>query len=172
MRKKVGLLVSILLVVSGLLFSNYTSDAGRLGALDDGEALVRKVVDGDTIEVEDRAGRKKVRYIGIDTPETVDPRRPVGCFGKRASDENKKLVEYGTVFLEKDISDTDKYGRLLRYVYIERDGAKVFVNDYLVRNGFAFARTFPPDIRYESQFRAAEREAREKNFGLWSECKG
>src|SRR3990167_3408922 len=77
--------------------------------------LVTRVIDGDTIEIE---GGQKVRYIGIDTPETVDPRKPVQCFGVEASNKNKELVSGKRDRLEKDVSETDKYGRLLRYIYI------------------------------------------------------
>ena len=125
--------------------------------------LVTRVIDGDTIEIE---GGKKVRYLGIDTPETVDPRKPVQCFGIEASNENKKLVLGKRVKLEKDISETDKYGRLLRYVYVD----DIFVNDYLVRNGYAYAVTFPPDVKYQQQFLEAQKEARENKRGLWSAC--
>lgn len=76
---------------------------------------VVRVIDGDTIEIE---GGDRVRYIGIDTPETVDPRKPVQCYGQEASNKNKELVEGKTVELEKDVSETDKYGRLLRYVWL------------------------------------------------------
>lgn len=130
--------------------------------------LVTRVIDGDTIEIE---GREKVRYIGIDTPETVDPRKPVACFGKEASEENKKLVLGKAIILEKDISETDKFGRLLRYVYIkEKDGKTIFVNDYLVREGYAKASTFPPDVKFANQFLLAEKEARETKKGLWQKC--
>lgn len=126
------------------------------------------VVDGDTIEIETG---QKVRYIGIDTPETVDPRRPVGCFGREASAENKRLVDGKTVYLVKDISETDKFGRLLRYVYLKLDdGSYLFVNDYLVRAGFAKASTYPPDVKYVAQFLEAEKSAREKGLGLWQKC--
>ncbi len=132
---------------------------------------VTRVIDGDTIEIE---GGKMVRYIGMDTPETVDPRRPVGCFGKEASDKNKELVEGKQVRLEKDISETDKYDRLLRYVYVGDPSTSlrtsIFVNDFLVRQGFAKISTYPPDVKYQDQFLEAEREAREKNLGLWSGC--
>lgn len=121
---------------------------------------VTRVVDGDTIEIE---GGQKVRYIGIDTPETVDPRKEVQCFGKEASAKNKQLVEGKEVSLEKDVSETDKYGRLLRYVYL----GKIFVNDYLVREGYAHASSYPPDVKYQDQFLQAEREAREAKRGLW-----
>lgn len=128
-----------------------------------GTYLVIKVVDGDTIEIE---GGYKLRYIGIDTLETVDPRRSVGCFGKEASAKNKELVLGQKVRLEKDVSETDKYGRLLRYVYI----GDIFVNKYLVEEGFAKASSYPPDIKYQDIFRAAEKTARESNKGLWSAC--
>ncbi len=121
---------------------------------------VTKVIDGDTIEIE---GGQRVRYIGIDTPETVDPRRPVGCFGKEASNINKELVEGKEVRLEKDISEIDKYGRLLRYVYVDN----LFVNDYLVKEGYAKASSYPPDIKYQEQFRKSEEEARLNKKGLW-----
>lgn len=128
-------------------------------------SLVRviRVVDGDTIEIE---GGAKVRYIGIDTPESVDPRRPVECFGKEASRKNKELVEGRRVRLEKDISDHDKFGRLLRYVYIDT----TFVNLELVRQGYATSATFPPDVAHQQEFVDAQAEAREANRGLWQIC--
>ena len=125
--------------------------------------LVIRVVDGDTIEIE---GGQKVRYIGIDTPETVHPSKPVECFGQEASAKNKELVEGKRVRLEKDISETDKYGRLLRYIWL----GDIFVNDFLVRQGYATSSTYPPDVKYQDQFREAEREARENNRGLWNAC--
>lgn len=130
--------------------------------------VVNRVVDGDTIVLE---SGEKVRYIGIDTPETVDPRRPVACFGKEASNENKKLVEGKIVYLTKDISEKDQFGRLLRLVYLKQsDGSVVFVNDYLVRYGFAKVSTYPPDVKFTSQFIEAEKEARENQRGLWQKC--
>ncbi len=130
--------------------------------------LVTRVIDGDTIEL---STGQKVRYVGMDTPETVDPRRPVGCFGKEASSENKKLVEGKEVILEKDVSETDKYSRLLRYVYLPLpDGNLLFVNDYLVRAGFAKVYTYPPDVKFNEQFLQAEREARTQNRGMWAAC--
>lgn len=126
--------------------------------------LVTKVIDGDTITIE---GGQVIRYIGIDTPETVHPSKPVECFGTEASNKNKELVEGKRVKLEKDVSETDKYGRLLRYVWI----GDLFVNDYLVREGYAYAYTYPPDVKYAEQFVQAQQEARENNRGLWDTCK-
>ena len=124
---------------------------------------VVRVIDGDTIEIK---GGDKVRYIGIDTPETVDPRKPVQCFGVEASKKNKELVEGKTVRLEKDITDRDKYNRLLRYIYVD----DVLVNLELVRQGFAYSYSYPPDIKYQDQFVKAQQEAREARRGLWSAC--
>ncbi len=132
-------------------------------------AYVAKVVDGDTIEL---GNGKVVRFIGIDTPETVDPRRPVGCFGKEASNMLKGLLSGKEVILQKDVSETDKYKRILRYVFLPLpDGRILFVNDYLVREGFAKVLTYPPDVKFNEQFRQAERKARENGIGLWSRCK-
>ncbi len=128
-------------------------------------ARVIRVIDGDTIEIE---GGKRVRYIGIDTPETVDPRKPVECFGREAAEKNRSLVEGKKVQLEKDVSEVDRYGRLLRYVSVDNQ----MVNDVLVRQGFAHASSYPPDIKYQEQLRDAEREARENGRGLWRGCLG
>lgn len=127
------------------------------------KALVTRVIDGDTIEIQ---GGVRVRYIGIDTPETVDPRKPVQCFGEEAAEKNRELVLGKEIELEKDISETDKYGRLLRYVYIDN----LFINDFLVRQGFARASSYPPDVKYQDQLRQAGEEAKENNKGLWSTC--
>ena len=125
--------------------------------------LVIRVIDGDTIEIE---GGQRVRYIGIDTPETVDPRKPVQCFGVEASNKNKGLVSGKRVRLEKDVSETDKYGRLLRYVYI----GDTFVNLELVKQGYAYASSYPPDVKYQNQFTDAQRLAKKQNKGLWGSC--
>ena len=127
------------------------------------EVLVIRVIDGDTIEIE---GGRKVRYIGIDTAETVHPNEPVGCFGYEASNKNKELVLNKKVKLEKDVSETDKYGRFLRYVWV----GNVFVNEYLVKEGYAQSSTYPPDVKYQDLFLQAQKEARENNKGLWRVC--
>jgi len=124
---------------------------------------VTRVIDGDTIELENG---QKVRYIGIDTPETVAPNKPDGCFGKEATDKNRELVEGKAVRLEKDVNETDRYGRLLRYVYVE----DTFVNEYLVKQGYAYSVSYPPDIKRQEQLRSAETDARENFRGLWGSC--
>jgi len=105
-------------------------------------------------------GGVRVRYIGIDAPEMEE------CFSAEAKAENKNLVDGKTVRLEKDVSETDTYGRLLRYVYIENE----LVNDVLVRQGFARAEPVKPDTRYADQFWSAQQEARNNNRGLWGVC--
>jgi len=127
------------------------------------QATVTRVIDGDTIEVELGGQSYKVRYIGIDTPETVDPERPVQCFGREASERNRQLVAGRTVGLEKDVSETDRYGRLLRYVWV--DGR--MVNAVLVEEGYAMASTFPPDVKYAALFASLQAQAREAGRGLW-----
>ncbi len=127
-------------------------------------AKVVRVVDGDTIEVEVVGETYKVRYIGIDTPETVDPRRPVGCFGEEASAANRALVEGLIVGLEGDVSDTDAFGRLLRYVWVS---SHEMDNAILVRDGYAQASAYPPDVRYQDFFDGLEAGARSAGRGLW-----
>jgi len=128
---------------------------------------VVRVIDGDTIEIE---GGQKVRYIGINAPEIyrdiTGKKTGEDCFAEEATKENKRLVKGKTVRLEKDVSATDKYKRLLRYVYV--DGA--FVNDYLIRQGYAKTMTVKPDTKFYSQFKQAEKEAQENLRGIWSSC--
>ena len=147
-------------------------------------AKVVEVIDGDTIKLE---SGEKVRLIGMDTPELHHPTKPVQCFAKEAMLETKRLVEGKTVRLEKDVSETDRYGRLLRFVYIPVDATlpsatqsgtlqpsgtqqELFLNDYLVKEGYAHATTFPPDVKYADLFRQSERTAMENNKGLWKNC--
>lgn len=131
------------------------------------EALVVDVVDGDTIKVELSGTTYTLRYIGIDTPETVDPGSPVEWMGLEASAANADLVEGETVYLEKDVSETDTFGRLLRYVWLDLPGGWLLVNQELVRLGYAVSSAYPPDVEYQSLFDDAEREARTAGRGLW-----
>jgi len=124
------------------------------------EVKVIKVLDGDTIEVEINGVPTRVRYIGIDAPEVSSPAEP---FGKEASDFNRSMVEGKTVRLEKDISEVDKYDRLLRYVYT----GDVFVNAELVRVGLATAWAYPPDTKYQQILEGAQAEAKSAKRGIW-----
>jgi len=126
-------------------------------------ATVVSVVDGDTIKIE---GGEIVRYIGMNTPETVAPGRPVECYGKEASAKNKELVQGKVVELERDISNRDKYGRLLRNVWLDGE----LINETLVREGFAQVSTYPPDVKYEARLLEAQRQARSEGKGLWGGC--
>ena len=133
-------------------------------------ARVVRVVDGDTIRVELPSGEEAIRYIGIDTPESVKPGSAVECFAKRASAFNARLVEGERVRLVRDVEERDRYRRLLAYVYRARDG--LFVNAELVRRGYATVATFPPNIAHEGEFKRLARSARLSGRGLWSECAG
>ncbi|MBP7875931.1 thermonuclease family protein [Candidatus Woesebacteria bacterium] len=118
--------------------------------------LVTRIVDGDTIELEDG---EKVRYIGIDTPEKSD------CYSQEATSKNEELVLNKKVKLVKDVSNTDRYDRLLRYVYID----DIFINQVLVAGGYAHASSYPPDAVHQDEFKEAERKARVEQNGLWGE---
>ena len=131
------------------------------------------VTEVDFSKMEKIEGGRTVRYIGVDTPETKHPKKPVECFGREASDANKALVENKYVYIEKDISDIDRYQRILRYVYLpnpENTGEAIFVNEYLVEQGYAHLLTYPPDVKYDEIFKAAEKIARDENRGLWGKC--
>jgi micrococcal nuclease len=130
---------------------------------------VVRVVDGDTIIVRGPGGRTEdVRLIGIDTPETVDPRRPVGCFGPQASAYAKHLLTGRRVVLRYDRETNDRYGRFLAYVWLERPAE--FVNARLVELGYARAYPFPPNTAHEALFSALERRAALRARGLWGAC--
>jgi micrococcal nuclease len=130
---------------------------------------VTKVVDGDTIVL---SNGKHLRYIGIDTPEISYKKTP-DCFGNEAKEYNKNLVLNKKVRIEKDISETDKYNRLLRYVYLvnESTTSAEFVNEDLVKKGYAVVSTYPPDIKFVDLLLKAQEYARSNNLGLWSKCK-
>ncbi len=106
----------------------------------------------------------KVRYIGIDTPETHHPMRGVEPYGMEAAEANRKLVEDKTVILTFDVEQRDRYGRLLAYVFLEDS---TFVNAWLVENGYAQVMTVPPNVKHQDLFLKLQREAREAKRGLW-----
>lgn len=140
---------------------NITNPAGS-------EAMVSEVIDGDTVKLSDG---NKVRILGIDTPETKDPRKPVQCFGQEASAKMKELVEGKKVILLVDSSqgDKDKYGRLLRYIYLNNTD----IGAQMIKEGYAYAYTKYPVAKME-EYKALETEAREDKIGLWEEntCDG
>lgn len=124
---------------------------------------VIRIIDGDTIEIE---GGKKVRLIGIDAPE-INNGKEADCYANEAKNYLNNLLNGTKINLEKDISETDRYGRLVRYIYLD----KVFINEKLVRDGFALVSTYPPDIKYQDKLIEAEKYARSNNLGLWNVCK-
>ena|SRR3990170_1734191 len=125
--------------------------------------LCTRVVDGDTIIVKMKGTEERVRLIGVDTPETVHPEKPVAFFGKEASAFTKRMAEGKRVRLEYDWQERDKYGRLLAYVYLEDE---TFLNAEIIKRGYGFAYTRFP-FKYLDKFRKYEREARENIRGLW-----
>lgn len=134
----------------------------------DGEmAMVVDVTDGDTIRVDRFGGTsERLRYIGIDTPETVAPGRPVEPWGPEASAANAELVEDRLVLLERDVSEVDRFDRLLRYVWVESPDGWVMVNGELVARGLAEVRAYEPDTRHDAWLRQLEDEAREAGLGV------
>ncbi len=152
----VGLVLLLVAVAAVGLASILTGDGDDQDTL-----LVTRVIDGDTIELENG---EVVRYLLIDTPETVHPEKPVECFGPEATERNRQLVEGRRVRMEKDATDRDAYGRLLRYVYA--DGTMVQAE--LVREGYGYVYSRQPDVKYLKLMAAFERQARERKAGLWS----
>lgn len=129
--------------------------------------LVTKVVDGDTIDVDIDGKISRLRLIGIDTPETVDPRKAVQCYGIEASNKAKETLLNKKVKLVSDPSqdDKDKYGRLLRFVYRD-DG--FFYNKWIIENGYAHEYTYVVPYKFQAEFKQAENYARENKLGLWA----
>ena len=145
------------------------SCGGGGGASDPSVGEVTKITDGDTLHVRIGGQDETVRLIGIDTPESVDPRSPVECFGTEAAAHLAELVPVGTdVRLVRDVEARDRYDRLLAYVYRARDD--LFVNRQMALDGYADVATFPPNVAHVDDFVAAVRDAREAGRGLWSAC--
>ena len=131
-----------------------------------------EVTDGDTIRVDVAGQEEPVRFILIDAPETSDPNNPPECFGQEATTYLSWLLSLGgDLYLETDVSDRDRFGRLLRYVWLDfGDGEVYLVNEALVRAGYAAFSTYPPDVKYVEEMREAGQFAREYGYGLWSGC--
>jgi micrococcal nuclease len=159
-------LIIIFLGGNELVKNNSKADVITSGPFDESQVLVVEVVDGDTIKVQDEQSKvvKTVRLIGINTPETKDPRKPVEYYGKEASAYAKDLLANRKVTLVKDVEDLDKYNRLLRYIYL---GDGTFVNEQMVRQGYAQIMTIAPNVKYSELFLAAEKDARENKRGMW-----
>ncbi len=169
MSRRTLLVLLLITAGAGAATAGDVLENGKDPAAGDGRGgRVVRVVDGDTNHVQVGATREKVRYIGVDTPETKHPSKPVQCFGQKASDFNARLVGGERVRLVRDVEERDRYGRLLAYVYRARDG--LFVNAELARLGYAQPLSIPPDVRFADRFAALAREARARGRGLWSAC--
>jgi micrococcal nuclease len=168
-RTSIFLIVWTLIVLSAIAVSGRF---GRAASLPAGFVQVTKVFDGDTIEVALPEGRKKIRLLGVNTPESVDPNRPIQCFGPEASHFAKSQVR-GHVRLEADPTRSeDKYGRLLRYVYLA-DGT--LFNQRLIAEGYGQEYTYQgQSYAHQADFKRVEAEARQAGRGLWSQttCRG
>ena len=168
-RRALHLSVAALVAVFVAACSSSGSTKSAAPPTANGNATVERVVDGDTIIVRVGGRRERVRFIGMDTPESVKPNTPVQCFAIAASNRTKALLPAGTsVRLVGDVEQRDKYKRLLAYVYRARDN--LFVNLSLVRDGYAQPYTFPPNVAHTNEFVAAAAEARNAGRGLWSAC--
>jgi len=130
-------------------------------------AVVTRVVDGDTAHVRYHGRDVTVRFIGVDTPETVAPGQPIECYGPQASAFTTQQLSGRRVRLEFDVDRIDVYGRTLAYLWMP-DGS--MFNETLVRRGYATVATYPPDTKYVGRFEAAERSAKSADRGLWAAC--
>jgi micrococcal nuclease len=139
----------------------------------DGMATVTEVIDGDTIDVRIGGRDERVRLIGIDTPETKKPNSPIECFGPEASDYTTALLPAGTrVRIERDIVGRDDYGRLLGYVFIPGEVSRPdrFVNDEIIRRGYAEPLSIGPNTAHAARFVESARVAEAQDLGLWAAC--
>lgn len=162
--------VSIKIISAILIISLIGPNSLALAATKDSQSyLVTSVSDGDTIKVEIDGENVAIRLIGVDTPESVDPKKPVQCYAIEASDLTKKTLLDKNVILESDKSqgDKDKYGRLLRYVFLQ-DGTNF--DEYLVSEGYAFEYTYKKPYKYQKKFKSAEKSAKSDSKGLWASC--
>lgn len=168
-------LLRLALVTGVLVLPGCKSSQPSTAPLPDGSgsALVAKVVsvtDGDTVELAlPGSGVERARLLGIDTPETVDPDEPVGCFGPEASARTHELLPDGSIVLvQRDEEARDRYGRLLVYLWIRADGT--FVNRTLVEEGLARTLSIEPNNAHRAELAASEAAARDAGRGLWSAC--
>jgi endonuclease YncB( thermonuclease family) len=168
-KKLISLLVTLVLAGIGWLATRQqTNPQATLGTMSPGTYHVTQFYDGDTIAVDMSGKQEKIRLIGVDTPETHDPRKAVECFGQAASDFTKQLIGDQPVRLESDAlsSNRDRYDRLLRYVYLP-DGR--LVQAEIIKQGYGFAYVGFPFTKMD-EFRSLEQQARDNNRGLWNNC--
>lgn len=168
-RQIVSLLLSLILAGISFYLSKYPQQPSQVAAdITFGGYRVTEFVDGDTITVDMNGRKERVRMIGVDTPETHDPRKSVECFGQAAADYTRQLIGNDMVRLEADelSSNRDRYNRLLRYVYTSDNK---LVQAEIIKNGYGFAYVSFPFSKLE-EFRRYESEAERQQLGLWSGC--
>lgn len=185
-RKDLQILIGIIIIICFISIfsfekrenkniSNNTINNNVIPSIDSSKfekVQVVRIVDGDTIVVNINGENKKVRFIGINTPENTTK---VEELGKEATEFTTNYLEGKFIFLEKDVSNTDKYDRLLRYIWLdipevlskEEISTKMF-NAILLKEGYAQVATYPPDIKYTNNFLELEKEAKTNNVGLWA----
>ena len=150
--------------------SSHGGDASGASTRKSGIATIVEVIDGDTIEIRFGGHTELVRLIGVDTPETKHPRKPVQCYGPEASAFTSGALPVGTkVRVERDVEARDVYDRLLAYVFRLSDD--LFINSQLLRQGYARVLTIEPNTAYLAEFVAAANEAKENSLGLWQACR-
>lgn len=164
-------LALVLVVCCTLMVSCVAEETAQPDTSQADTVEVLRAVDGDTIIVEIGGVEERVRYIGIDAPESVQPNQPVECYGREAAEANATLVDGEPVVLQRDVTDRDRFGRLLRYVYVDGDADDgTLVNIELVRNGFAESVSYEPDVTRQDALDQAEQEARGEERGMWGAC--
>lgn len=176
MNKKFIIIFIISLVIAGLIYllSNFLFlNKTEFESFDflkpqNGLYEITRVVDGDTMIIRIDGKNETVRLIGINTPESVDPRREVECFGVEASNRAKEILTGKSFELESDdaVGQRDKYGRLLRYIFLE-DGTNF--NELMISEGYAYEYTYDMPYKYQDEFKQAEKNAREAKKGLWAD---
>jgi micrococcal nuclease len=167
-RRPLALLLAAAALTGGGCASPTSGGDAASGVPPDQAARVERVVDGDTIIVLTDDGRERVRLTGIDTPESVKPDSPVECFGLQASAKTKELLDGRDVRLEFDTEVRDPFDRLLAYVFREPDGR--FVNEALLRGGYATVFRKTKNQRYAERFIAAQETAKQSGAGKWGAC--
>ncbi|MCA9342815.1 thermonuclease family protein [Candidatus Saccharibacteria bacterium] len=171
-KQLITLLIAFIVFGIGFLtealgFNDFSNDQ-QPTILSPGTYEVVNIEDGDTLTVNMNGTEERVRFIGVDTPEIRDPRKPVQCFGRAASQFTKNLIGDSAVRLEADPENTnrDRYNRLLRYIYLPEG---TLVNAEIIRQGYGFAYTSFPFTKKE-EFKELENQARQQNLGLWGDC--
>lgn len=175
-KKELKIIVTVLgvcfAILSSIVFDSFAEgdNLKEQSAALPAEDAILEVIDGDTIQVLYQGRKETVRLIGVNTPETVDPRKPVECFGKQASAFTKAKAEGSARFtLKQDMTqdERDRYGRLLAYVFL--DGDAMSLNEQIIREGYGYEYTYKVPYEYQAVFKEAEMEASREKRGLWAD---